>query len=314
VQGRIAVFLSERARSLGSALLLDVAQRVEADPFTKVKKMVKDLIVKLMEESTAETEHKGWCDTELTTNKQTRDRKSSDIDMLNSDIEDLSATVAKLTQDNTELAAQIRELDQAMIDATKARSASKATNQKTMKEAKGAINAVTQAIAVLKDFYAKGAEATAFVQADLQAPKDDAPAFASGGTSSFKGNQAEGGGVIGMLEVILSDFTRLDAETNAGEDQDLQTYKDFMFESAKDRALKAGAMANNEAKKTEKESALHQSKSDLKTTQEALNKAVKYYEKLRPDCVDSGISYSERVKKREEEITSLQEALKILTN
>ena len=27
--------------------------------------------------------------------------------------------------------------------------------------------------------------------------------------------------------------------------------------------------------------------------------AVQYYEKLKPDCVDSGISYSERVKKRE---------------
>jgi len=48
-------------------LLSLVSQRVAADPFTKVKKMIKDLISKLMEESTSETEHKGWCDTELTT-------------------------------------------------------------------------------------------------------------------------------------------------------------------------------------------------------------------------------------------------------
>merc|ERR1719238_2453584 len=43
-----------------------ISQRVAEDPFTKVKKMIKDLIVKLMEEATAETEHKGWCDTEVT--------------------------------------------------------------------------------------------------------------------------------------------------------------------------------------------------------------------------------------------------------
>ncbi len=41
--------------------------------------------------------------------------------------------------------------------------------------------------------------------------------------------------------------------------------------------------------------------------------ALAYYEKLKPSCVASGISYEERVKRREEEIQSLQEALKILT-
>jgi hypothetical protein len=311
MQGKIAVFLSERARALGSTLLLDVAQRVEADPFKKVKKMVKDLIIKLMEESTAEMEHKGWCDTELTTNQQTRDKKTEDIDSLNSDIEDLTATVAKLSQDNSALTAEVKELDSAMIKATNDRSAAKATNQKTMKEAKAAIQAITQAIAVLKDFYAKSAEATAFVQAHLKAPEDDAPETFD---KPYQGNQDEGGGIMGMLEVILSDFTRLDSETTSGEAQELEEYKNYMFESARDRALKAGQMNLNDEKQTEKETALHTAKADLKTTQEGLDKAIKYYEKLKPDCVDSGISYAERVKKREEEIQSLQEALKILSD
>jgi peptidoglycan hydrolase CwlO-like protein len=222
VQGKLAVFLSERARSLGSTLLLDVAQRIEADPFTKVKKMVRDLIVKLMEESTSETEHKGWCDTELTTNQQTRDKKTEDSDSLNADIEDLSSTVAKLMQDISELQAKIRALDQAMIDATKDRDVAKAANTATIKEAKAAISAVEQALAVLKDFYAKSAEATAFVQAGIQATEDQTAA------KPYKGNEG-GGGVIGMLEVILSDFTRLDSETTASEAQENEQYRNFMF-------------------------------------------------------------------------------------
>ena len=36
-------------------------------------------------------------------------------------------------------------------------------------------------------------------------------------------------------------------------------------------------------------------------------------EKLKPDCVDAGVSYEDRVERRKEEIASLQEALKILS-
>ena len=54
-------------------------------------------------------------------------------------------------------------------------------------------------------------------------------------------------------------------------------------------------------------------KSDLDATQKELDAALAYYEKLKPSCVDAGLSYEERVKMREEEIQSLQEALRILS-
>merc|ERR1712157_719949 len=93
-----------------------------------------------------------------------------------------------------------------------------------------------------------------------------------------------------------------------GEDE----YKTFMFESKKDKALKEGEIKLKSGTKTDKESALHTAEADLKVTKEQLDKALEYYEKLKPTCVDSGITYEERVRRREEEIQSLQEALKIL--
>jgi hypothetical protein len=311
LQGRIAAFLADRANSLGSSLLRHVAQRVQADPFKKVKKLVKDLIVKLMEEATAEMEHKGWCDTELTTNQQTRDKRSEEIDSLTSEIEDLTGDVAKLAQDISELLGEVKDLDKAMLDASKERSESKATNQKSIEGAKSAITAVGEAISVLKAFYAKSAEATAFAQAKMKAPEDDAPETFD---TPFKGSQTEGGSVLGFLEVILSDFSRLESETTSSEATEEQQYKKFMFESAKDRALKANQISLEEATKVDKETALHTSKGDLKEAQSALDQALKYYEKLKPSCVDTGISYSERVQRRQAEIQSLQEALKILSD
>merc|ERR1719305_1014590 len=74
---RVVSYLNRRANQLNSRVLSAIAQRASDDPFQKVKKMIKDLIVRLMEEANEEAEHKGWCDTELSTNEQTRREKTS---------------------------------------------------------------------------------------------------------------------------------------------------------------------------------------------------------------------------------------------
>merc|ERR1719375_1489358 len=70
-QSRVAEYLRDQARQLNSRVLSALAVRVSEDPFKKVKKMIKDLITRLLEEANEEAEHKGWCDTELSTNEQT---------------------------------------------------------------------------------------------------------------------------------------------------------------------------------------------------------------------------------------------------
>jgi len=307
LQERVAAFLASRADVLHSKLLSLVAQKASDDPFKKVKKMIKDLVYKLMEEAREEAEHKGWCDTELTTNKQTRDKKSADVESLKAEIEELSAEIAKLTQDISELSAAVKELDEAMAKATEDRTASKEKNQQTIADAKEAQEAVAQALAVLKDFYAKAAEATALAQ---QTPGEDAPESFD---EPYKGMQSEGGGVVDFLEVISADFARLESETTTDEETEQEEYETFMFESKKDKALKENEIGHKTEKKTAQEGALHSAKEELAITQEELDKALAYYEKLKPTCVDSGITYEERVKRREAEIQSLKEALKILS-
>lgn len=306
IQSRVAAFLTERAKVTGSRLLAQMAERVAADPFGKVKKMIKDLISQLMQESTQETEHKGWCDTELTTNKQTRDQKTEAIEQLTATKEDLTAMIAQLTQDIEDLTTAVQQLDQAMQQATEERSASKEKNMQTIADAKAAQEAVQQATAILKDFYAKSAQATALTQ---QSPAEDAPETFD---KPYQGLLPEGGSVVDFLEVILTDFSRLESETATSEQAEADTYDKFMFESKKDRALKENEKGHKSEKRSDSEQALAQTEEELKLTQAQLDKAVAYYEKLRPTCVDSGITYEERVRRREEEIQSLQEALQIL--
>jgi len=307
LQARIADFLAERARVTGSSLLAQVSSHVASDPFKKVKKMIKDLISKLTQEATEEAESKGWCDTEVTTNTQTRNKKTEEVNQLTSDIEDLTATIAQLTQDISDLTSALAQLADEMAKETAERSASKADNEQAISDAKAAQTAVEEAMAVLKDFYAKSAEATAFTQ---RGPADDAPETFE---KPYTGMGASGGNVVDFLEVILSDFARLESETSTDEAMETDEYKNFMFESEKDQALKNNEMKHKTEKKTSTESELHSAQEELKLTQEALDKAVAYYEKLKPSCVDTGITYEERVKRREAEMQSLQEALKILS-
>merc|ERR1719258_720265 len=107
-------------------MLALIATRVGNDPFTKVKKMINDMISKLMEEANEEAEHKGWCDTEMATNKHTRDSKTEQADKLSAEIDFLSAKSTKLTEDITELSDGIATVDKAVAQATADREAEKA--------------------------------------------------------------------------------------------------------------------------------------------------------------------------------------------
>ena len=135
-------------------------------------------------------------------------------------------TIAKLEKD-------MNQNDEARTEASNIRTKEKAKNEATIKDAKAAQEAVKSALAVLKEFYAKAAEATALMQ--QPSAMDDAPETFD---SSFKGQQAEGGGVVGMLEVIASDFARLEAETSEAEATSQSEYERLMAEAKKDKMVK----------------------------------------------------------------------------
>jgi len=310
VRQRVMSYLQGRAQKLGSRYLSLVAARAADDPFKKVKKMIKDLIVKLMEEANAEADKKGFCDAELATNKQTREIKQAEADELAAEIEKGTALSAQLTTEIADLSEAIAQLQKAMAEATELRAEEKAKNAAIVADATGAQAAVEAAIKVLKDFYDNPTGA-ALLQSMNQAASL-AQEMKAASKEPYTGMSSESGGIFGMLEVILSDFARLQTETETAEDEAETAYTKFMNESEEDVAVKDTTMKHLEAKKQRTDEAVAQAKKELELTQEELDAALAYFEKLKPDCLDTGLSYEERVRKRKEEIVSLQEAFKIL--
>merc|ERR1719181_1821222 len=125
--------------------------------------------------------------------------------------EELTAKISKLSDEIADLSDAIAEIDAAVAEATELRTKEKAKNEVTIEEAKVAQVAVAKALTVLEEFYAGAAKATAFVQQ----------------TKPYTGMGGSNTGVIGMLEVIESDFARLDTETATAESEAEEEYTKF---------------------------------------------------------------------------------------
>jgi len=297
-RARVVAFLEARAKKLGSKYLALIATRAGEDPFAKIKKMIKDMIVKLMEEANAEANHKGFCDAEMATNKQTREIKSSEVEDLSATIDKNTAEITSLADETTVLSDDIAAISAQQSEATRIRAEEKAKNEVAIADAKVAQEAVEKAKKVLQDFYDKQAGA-AFITDEMKAP--------------YKGMMAGGGNLVDFLEVILSDFARLESEATTDEDQQTAAHQKFMDETTEDKELKEVEAKHKANKRVQLEEVTRNLNKELQLTQSELDAALAYYEKLKPDCVDVGVSYEDRVSARESEIESLGEALKILS-
>merc|ERR1719335_727980 len=296
---RASEFLRKKAEQLGSKVLSMAAVQAGFDPFAKVIDMIKKLIARLEEEAAAEAGHKAWCDEELKTNKMTRDAKTSEVQTLTAAVEKLEGEIAALAKRLEELAAAQAALAKAMKEATEIREKEKEENLATIKDAKEAQEAVSSALTILRDFYAKQAG----LLQEGQVPE----------MKEYKGMGGSSKGVIGMLEVILSDFARLEAETTADENQAQKEYDQFMADSKASQEAMHDEEFDKGLIKDKKEHEAKLTKEDLAAAQEELDAALKYYEELKPMCLEVHVSYEERAAKRQEEIEALQEAYKILS-
>ena len=58
-----------------------------------VREMINSLTTHLKEEASEDIEHKVWCDTELTTNTQTREEKTATVDKFHATVDELGVSM-----------------------------------------------------------------------------------------------------------------------------------------------------------------------------------------------------------------------------
>jgi chromosome segregation ATPase len=304
---QVLSLLRSKAKELRSGLLTRLADKVESDPFKKVRKLIEELIDRLIQEAKDEASHKGWCDEEMGKAKRTRSDKSDEITKLNTKLGSAEALRDKLTEQVDTLEKEIADLEAELEKQTKLREDEKAENEATVKEAEEAADAVKEAIKVLQDFYDKQAKAELLVQINKGPEIPDA-----GFEGDYKGASDKAGGIIGMLEVIQSDFERTVSETETAEKQASQDFMEFerTTENSMETKKTAKEEKTSELERTEKN--ISDDMDSLKASQESLNAAITELQELHKACIDTGMTFEERAAAREEELAALKEALCIL--
>lgn len=191
----------------------------------------------------------------------------------------------------------------------------KAENAATIEEAKAGSDAVKEAIDIIDKFYKTAAkEEVDLSMIQRKGPLDDMPDAGFEAGEAYKGAQGGSEGIIGMLDVIKSDFERTISETKKAEIQAKADHLDFLTETGKSLAEKN--MASDEKTKQHGqvvEEVVTDGES-LQTTSSLLQNAIKELLDLKPACVDTGMSYEERISRREDEIEGLKKALCIFNN
>merc|ERR1719420_997193 len=306
---RLISLLKEAGKKLKSPVLSTLAVKVAEDPFGKIKTMIQELIERLLEQEADEATHKGYCDEEIAKTVKDRDYRLRDIDELNSRLEALNARTAKLTLTKGELEAAIEELTIDYANQTAARATESAEHASTVTETKEGLAAVKQAIDILSHFY--GAAAKAFTQQ----PSVDDEAPDAGFDSNYTGAQGSSTGIVGMMEVIESDFERTIRDTLADEEQAKRDFIDFERVTLVSNATKHTALEATDKELAETALQISSDGEELATQQALFDTAVKTWEQLLPGCIaDPGMSNSERVERREAEVAALKDAYCILSD
>lgn len=315
LRNKVISLLKMKGQNLKSSTLALMAMKLAADPFAKVKTLIQQLIERLLRESANEATHKGWCDTEIGKAETDREFRHKDLQKLNADITSLEARKAELELDIETLTAELQKLNADLSEATKLRLEEKADNKETLENASEGLTALKQALKVLKDFYKNAMKPSSQVQLLQASPVGEdmaAGGIDAGFSGSSQGNQAQGQGIIAMLETIASDFERTEAETEAAEKKAHREFIEYDRETKASISTKETGLSQAENDLEQTNGDLVASLEDLQSTQKLLDASLETLEKLRPACVDTGMSYEERVERREAEISALKEAICVL--
>lgn len=309
-------------RSPGAVSLLEVSSRVrhaswqaKVDPFASARKTIQEMIVRLLNEAAQEMEHKEWCDTEMKKSDVAKSEHLKDIRELKSEIDQMEDTRAQVEEEEKELSRDMVQMEQMVAEAMANREGEKTQSLISVKQYQDGQTLLQNAISVLQEFYKNKSQPPAGAAlSQLAAPVDitgfgPAPPTFEG---PYQGAADAVGGVVGIIQVAISDFARLETETQAQEAAAQREYDAFARESADRKAISTRAIDEKRQTAVKLDQSLRNLKSDLAGYEKELDAVNAYINKLTPSCTEEVPTYEDHKERREKEIKSLQEALQLL--
>jgi hypothetical protein len=298
---RTALQIFKRSPTPGLALMalrssVHIRHRAKANPFAKVKSMIKSMLENLMAAQAAAAKHHEWCDKEMTATAADQKRKGETIQKMKNR---LDAVVAELTETKAELVTlheDLTQLDISINEATAVRKKEHEREVTNIKESKNAIHLLKKACKALQTYFGKQ---------PLTEPGDS--------KDGFKKREGLASGIIGLLEIAISDFQEQLEEAEQAEEVSARDFKEFQSESGVRMAVFKKDLEYTDRRRVKLEYDEVNMNNDLKSYEKESSALADYMDKLKAQCIVKGPSYEERKARREEELANLKEALTYLS-
>merc|ERR1719461_2148632 len=302
----VVQLVRQLAKKHHSSALAQLASRMTAalrfgaaggdDPFAKVKGLIESMIAKLEAEAKAEATEKAYCDDEIAKTEEKRGELMDDVSKLTAKIDRATSKSATLSADIKQLEAELAELMKSQAEMDKIRQEENAAFVQAKDDLTAGLTGVRQALTVLRDYYASDA---ALVQQ---------PAMPALHTKA----SGAGTSIVGILEVVESDFATGLAKEETQEEDAQTLYDDITQENKVTKTMKDQDLKYKTAEVKSLGKALAELSSDKETLSSELAAVNEYYAKLKDRCIAKPETYEERKARREAEINGLKEALQVL--
>jgi chromosome segregation ATPase len=284
------------ARKVKSAELAQLASRMASairfgagnadDPFGKVKGLIADMIERLESEAQADASHKSYCDKELAESNMKKDDKSATVDKLSTKIDQMTSRSAQLKQEVAGLQQALADLARSGAEMTQMRHEENKDFVSNKADMQQGLEGVKLALKILREYYAS--------------------------SKSHAAADGAGSNVIGLLEVVESDFSKGLAEMTAAEDSAQASYETESKENEIEKTAKEQDVAYKTKESVGLDKAVAEASSDKAAVQTQLDAVNEYLATLKKQCVAEAETYDERKARFDAEIDGLKEALRVL--
>jgi len=299
--------LSQVAQKYHNPRLSTLAYRVKLDAFTRVKKAIDDMIAQLLKEKADEIKHKDFCTDEFNANQLQTEKKDREKQDLIAEIQDLESTIKALAKAIETLKSEIAEMQVQLKRAGEDREKQNKEFQMTVADQRETQKLLKAALNVLQDFYGKKAAAASLVQKQEPVGPPPPPGF-----EAYKNNAASGG-VVSMIQQIISDAKAMEAEAIRSEEDAQKAYEDFVKETNNSIEAKSKDIVNKSETKAKAETDLVEAKKAKEGVLLELEQLANYNAELQQSCNFVLKNFDIRQTARDEEVEALRQAKAILS-